>query len=83
MSSADPALIRNAMESATPAPIVSIESVEPEGAAEFGNYKWAVTFASTECPEGLKRTRMLSVTTNDFVLEMGVYHPEDQLSHSV
>uniref|UniRef100_M4BBT2 Uncharacterized protein n=1 Tax=Hyaloperonospora arabidopsidis (strain Emoy2) TaxID=559515 RepID=M4BBT2_HYAAE len=53
MSSADPALIQNEMTAATPALIVSIESVDPEGAAEFGIYKWTVNLASTQCPEGL------------------------------
>uniref|UniRef100_A0AAV1TLW3 Uncharacterized protein n=1 Tax=Peronospora matthiolae TaxID=2874970 RepID=A0AAV1TLW3_9STRA len=75
MSSADPAMIRTAMTATIPAPIVSIESVEPESASEFGINKWAVTFANTICPEGLKRKRTLEVTTNDSVLEMGVHHP--------
>ena len=39
MSTAEAALIRSALTAATPTLIVSIESIEPEGEAEFGLHK--------------------------------------------
>ena len=67
MSTAEPAFIRSAIMAATSAPIVPLESVEPDGAAGFGVHKWAITSASTECPEELQRTRMFRVTAADIL----------------
>ena len=75
MSTAKPAFFRKAIMSATPAPIVSLESVIPDGVAGFVAHKWAITFRSTECPEELQRSHMLRVTASDILTEMGVHHP--------